>query len=266
MHPLAALETNYKRLLAKELTQTIEKTIEHIGTAPLTIRSQSFTSAELRTLSKAARFEPIEPNPYLGLRGGLKALSQPEWLKFELEIIQKIQAKTATQLSFLLPFIRTPTELARLARTVAEYLPATAKHKPLWFELATPASVFSLTEYALQDVGGLVIRFEQLHALLLGYDPTNPEISVNYPTTLAQLELILKQVTSNLAQAVVSQELKTPPALRLQLDTYNSQYIELAVRFGLEGVIVSPKTLVLAKNSILETEARALQKSTNALA
>ena len=256
MHPLATLQNNYHRLLKKELSNTITKTADLLGNLPLTVRSQSFTSSELRKFSKAAALEPIEPNPYLGLRGGLKALEQPAWFAFELELIAQLQKKLATPINFLVPFVRTPTELARLSRVVDEYLIPDSKHKPLWVELNTPASVFSLSEFPLKNVGGVVIRFEHIHALLTGYDPTNPDVAVQYPTTLSSLELILKHTVAGLSQATVTQDLKTAPAVRLQLDTYNSQYSALAVQFGIEGIVIQPKALMLAKNSILEAEAQ----------
>lgn len=260
MHPLAALTNTYHRLLAKELTTTIEAVLKQVGTLPVVVRSQDFTSDQLRELSRASTVEPLEPNPYLGLRGGLKALSQPQWLRFELEVLAKLQKKTGAELSVILPFVRTPTELARLCQVVQEYLPQETTKKTLWLELATPAAVFSLAEFPLKDIAGVILNLEKVGGLFAGFDPTNPDISLQYQVTLGHLELFLKHTVAGIAQASDAQNLKTKPLVRLQLDRYNPQFVAAGVQFGVEGVVVQPKVLSLAKTHILEAEAITAKK------
>jgi phosphoenolpyruvate synthase/pyruvate phosphate dikinase len=256
MHPLAALQNNYHRLLRKELLAVLTKTTEQLGNLPLLIRSQNFTSTELKELTHSRGFEPDEPNSYLGLRGGLKALLQPEWLAFELSLIAELRERTQTPIHLLLPFIRTPAELARLTRTVNQTLATDPKSPLLWLELSTPASVFTLAEFPLESVAGVVLNCSPLHALMHGFDPTNQEVASYYPPSLASFELLLKHTLAGLSQAALAQNLVKLPLVRVQLDTYNPQFVELATQYAVEGIIAHPRVAQLAKSSIVEVEAR----------
>jgi pyruvate,water dikinase len=259
MHPLAALQNNYHRLLRKELLTTLTKTTDQLGNLPLLIRSQSFTSAELHGLTKSRTFEPTEPNPYLGLRGGLKALLQPEWLTFELNLIKELREKSQTPIGILLPFIRTPSELARLSRIVTQTLESDPKQPPLWLELSTPASVFTLPEFPLESVAGVVLNYTHLHALMHGSDPSNPEVASYYPPSPSVFELLIKHTIAGISQATLAQNLFRAPLVRVQLDTYNPQFVEIATQYGVEGVIAHPRVAQLAKSSIMEAETRPSQ-------
>jgi phosphoenolpyruvate synthase/pyruvate phosphate dikinase len=258
-HPLAAINGRYKQLLQKQLLALLTKSHAALGNLPMVYRSQNFTSSELREFTEFQKYEPVEPNPYLGIRGALKTMLNPDLFQFELEVLATFQKKANTQLGILFPCVRTPTELTRLVQLTEQSSLRDDNKTQLWFELSTPENVFFLADYPLQKLAGVYLNVESLQSLMLGIDPTNPEMVNYYQPPFGQFDVLMKQTAAALQQVATTQGLRHPPRLRVLLKHYNTRIVEQAVRHGAEAVIVKPQAASLAKISIMEAESRPLK-------
>lgn len=91
---------------------------------PAIVRFCDFNSIDYRKLMGGARYEPIEANPMLGLRGVSRYLS-PEFSKaFELECIAVYQAITEMgfdNIQLMLPYVRTLAQAKEIVTRLENY-------------------------------------------------------------------------------------------------------------------------------------------------
>ncbi len=258
IHPLHVIQSKQKQQLLKELVETIHTYQAALPLKPVIYRSQNFTSSELRQLRYSENYEPSEPNPYLGYRGGLQLNRQPQLLQFEIEVLKTALHKTQSSLAFLVPFVRTPHELEYIISEVERAGLFNNPHFSIWMQVNTPENILNLRSYPTHKLAGLSVNAKSLHALLLGIDPDNPEIYQHYTMDQTAVSKLLEQ----LAQTVLElQELRTlmqPLQLNLHLEDYSHDLVAQAVKLGYHGVVVKPAAAQITHTTISEIEEKQL--------
>lgn len=258
-HPQHLLKGKYRPVLQKELERLIHLYLEACPGKPVVYRSCNFTSDQLRQLKHADPYEPEETNPYLGLRGGLALLSRPEFFKLELQVLRNVlDQKPQSRLGLMLPFVRSTSEAQALLDEVKKTNLMARDNFGVWLQLNTPNNIWELDTYPLKNLAGLSINLKSLHGLWLGIDPDNPEFRDRYSLSAQIGEEIISQVLTAIKQQTSQFVTPKPPQVLLHLEEYRAEFLTIAIRLGINGVIVKPKAATAAKNAIIDEEAKPL--------
>lgn len=176
-HPIHMIRSHHRGELFSLLTSTIASYRQL--DVPLLYRLTAFTTDQLRSLGHGVMYEPLEPNPRLGFYGGLRSVSNPELLDFELSALTRIAPTFRQPLGVVLSGCRSSGELKALLHHAQSYFSAKQSRK-LWWELDTPEQIYNAAEYVDPAIDGVIINAQSLHALSHGIDPTNPDVYHRY--------------------------------------------------------------------------------------
>ncbi|MBU2543316.1 hypothetical protein KJ707_02015 [Patescibacteria group bacterium] len=259
-HPLHLLKSRKRTQLKEILIKTIQAYQKTKPNLPVIYRSQNFTSQEFRALTHAVSFEPTELNPYLGLRGGLKMISSFELLDLEMEVMNEVLTTSSAPLGFMLPFIRTSSELQLITNYLTtRYLVNQQTNLSLYLQLNTPENVLQLRHYLSKPISGISVNVRSLHALLHGIDPDNPDIYSLYPIDIELMRGLLEKVMHAVSSTENNEEtIRIRPKAMLHLEDYNLQLIEIATRLGFDIITVKPEFASRAKQCIAQIEEQRL--------
>lgn len=156
------------RKLAESLHAAAKATPHH----QVVVSLSNLTSGDFRAMPGGDRFEPTEPNPAMGFRGGARHLSPgyDRLLDAELAAIASARMQGARNLSLALPFVRTTEELRLLVARAQRAGLERGHDFKIWMFVEVPSNVFLAEEYA-RLCDGLAIRLEPLYQLLSAVDP-----------------------------------------------------------------------------------------------
>lgn len=245
-HPSEVAKTKQKKYLIEAISRILIKYCNK-SNKPLIYRANNFTSTQFNKLKFASVYETQENNPYLGFRGGLRFLSQPEAFKIELESLSKVLISTKQQVTLLLPFIRSPEELSMLKQLIKKLGLTQHSHFSLWLELSTPENVFNLTEYPLQDISGFVFNTVSINSLMTGVDPSNLDISNHYTLNKALITFLVQKTIDSLKKINKS-------AFLIDLTHYDHQLLEQLCDLNISGFIFNEQITEQAKKCIIERQ------------
>jgi len=157
-----------------------EKLVEGIATIaaafwpkPVIVRLSDFKSNEYRKLLGGERYEPVEENPMLGLRGASRYLS-PEFrpcFELECEAIRKVREDLGlANVEVMVPFVRTLGEAQSVVRLLQDNgLRRGEKGLRLIMMCEVPSNAI-LAEQFLEHFDGFSIGSNDLTQLTLGLD------------------------------------------------------------------------------------------------
>ena len=137
---------------------------------PVTYRTIDFRTNEFRGLRGGDRFEPVEANPMIGLRGALRYTRAPEVLDLELQALSRVWDAGHQNVHVMLPFVRTERELRRCVELVAASGLSSRRGFELWVMAEVPSVLFNLARYARLGIAGISVGSNDLTQLLLGAD------------------------------------------------------------------------------------------------
>ena len=245
VHPLQLIRQKNQRLIVNAIVQEIRSFQQHIKPEqPIFYRSVDFTSQQLSHFSGGSEYETTEQNPFLGYRGAIRLLRTVEFLDLEVEALQQLQ-KSNQQLHFLIPFVRTPSEFMLLKKHIQQKLGSSIS---LWMECDTPENVLRIETYAAVGAAGFSINIQNVHALLHGISPEDPDIFSLYPIDLALMETMLRNVKEQLRSHGAN--------VIVQMDEYHHDVTRVAVEQGFVGITVKPMVVEKAKREIRELESK----------
>lgn len=254
IHPLAAIKGKQRAALKEKLIQTINAFKSTVNGKPILLRSLFATTQQLRRLQYAETEEPMELNPFLGWRGGLRLRHQPDFLKFELEVITEALHHVSQPLGYVVPFIRHPQELDSILQAIDDHGLQRYKHFQSWWQLNTPDNVLNIASYPTRDLTGVIIHYKTIQALLQGIDPDNPEIAERYSTDPSLFISLLEKLMHEIKQLEQLRPTQQPLQVLLYLEEYDRELVTAAVRCRCDGVIVKPIALAIAHETIAEYE------------
>ena len=267
MMVLEALEGKHPRLLLEEGRG--EEFVERMAAAlsvfaagfaprPITYRTIDFRTNEFRGLQGGARFEPEEANPMIGYRGALRYMREPELFDLELDAVRRVWDAGHDNLHVMLPFVRTPVELAACRQRLAASGLLDRQGFELWIMAEVPSVLYHLERYAELGVAGISIGSNDLTQLLLGADRDSELLSELFderdPAVVRYLqELIPKARALGLRTSICGQAPSVHP-----------EYAELLVRAGVDAISVSVDVVDRSRQLIAAAEQRVLLEAARA--
>lgn len=176
-HPAGLEEGPGELDLRGVLVSGMRQVAEAFWPRPVRYRTLDFKSNEMRSLVDGERFEVVESNPALGLRGCSRYRRDRGILLTEFEALREVRDGGLDNLHPMVPFVRGPDEV-RFTREVMSDA-GLDDATPLWAMIEVPAMIHMIDAVA-PDIDGVSIGTNDLTQLLLGVDRDNAEVSYLY--------------------------------------------------------------------------------------
>jgi phosphoenolpyruvate synthase/pyruvate phosphate dikinase len=242
-HPLHLIKTDRRHQVIQGLVKAIEA-YKPKHRFPLLYKPVDITSDDLLEFMHSGSYEQLEPNPYLGYRGSLRLSHSFEVFDAELEALTEVINRNHQHLGLIIPLTRTPAELRTVITHVRHQVQVPSSQLELWWQICTPENIALLDHYVSPQLSGVIISVRDLHSLMYGIDPSNPDVYARYPVNVTLMRDLIIRVAKTCQQHQVL----------IQTDDDYSQLSDLAVELRLAGVIVKSSQVQKTKQLILEAE------------
>lgn len=236
IHPKEAIKEKKQEHFIDKLAHDMEIFCKAFYPRPITYRATDFKTNEYRSLPGGKSWEPVEPNPMLGFRGAFRYVSNPEVFSLELQAIKRVREKY-DNLHLMVPFCRSPEELAKVRRLVAsEGLFENPTFKFLMM-CEIPVNVIQIEDFINVGINGVSIGSNDLTMLIMGTDRDNAEVAQEYnemsPSVLWALERVVKKCAeAGVTCSICGQAASTHEDLVMKL-----------VKWGITSVSINPDTI-----------------------
>ena len=165
-HPRAMIADGRGQEYTDKLVTGIRKFAKAFYPRPVVYRTTDFKTNEYRNLKGGTPYEPEEENPMIGWRGCFRYLEDREVFDLEVAAIAQVE-KEFDNLRVMIPFVRTPEELASVKKILDDRGVAQGK---LWMMVEVPSAVILLEKFLDLGINGVSIGTNDLTQLVLGVD------------------------------------------------------------------------------------------------
>lgn len=247
IHPKEAIKLKTQEKFIDKLAHDLEIFCKEFYPRPITYRATDFKTNEYRSLPGGKTWEPVESNPMLGFRGAYRYISNPEVFNLELQAIKKVREKY-DNLNLMIPFCRSPEELAKVRRLVAsEGLFESTTFKFLMM-CEIPVNVIQIDDFIKVGIDGVSIGSNDLTMLILGTDRDNADVASEFnemsPSVLWALERVIKKC----AEAGVS------CSICGQAPSTHEDLVKKLVKWGITAVSINPDAIDRTREIVAEAE------------
>ena len=248
-HPRFMLREKREGQFITKLAQGIGSFARAFHPRPVVYRTSDFRTNEYRNLKGGEEFEGIEENPMLGYRGCSRYVQEPDVLKLEIEAIKSVR-KQYNNLWVMIPFVRTPIEMARVKQVFeAEGLVQSHDFK-LWMMVEVPSNVLLIDKFLDVGIDGISIGSNDLTQLTLGIDRDNAKLASLFDERdEAVMQAMEKIVTTCKSRGVTS-------SICGQAPSFYPEITEKLVRWGITSVSVSPDMIDKTREVTAAVEAK----------
>lgn len=246
IHPKEAIKKKRQKEFIGHLTHDLQVFCKAFYPRPVVYRATDFKTNEYRSLPGGENWEPEEPNPMLGFRGAYRYIAYPDVFNLELQAIKNVREKFKN-LMLMIPFVRSPEELAKVRRLVAAEGLFTPTFK-FWMMVEIPVNVILIEKFIEVGIDGVSVGSNDLTMLLTGTDRDNAEVASAFnersPTVLWALRRVIKkcskhQVTTSICGQAPSQ--------------YEDLVVKL-VKYGITSISVNPDAVDQVRRVIYDAE------------
>jgi pyruvate,water dikinase len=240
-------------LIRKNPHEIIESLIKGLGDIakafypkPVWYRSIDIRSDEFREL-EGGEYESSENNPLMGWHGIRRSLDQPDLLKIEIEIIERLYKEGLSNIVLGIPFL-TSMEEFRAVKQMARF--------PLKIGVMvdTPAAGLEIENLCKEGIAFAAIGLNDLTQLTLGVDRDNSSISKLYselnPAVINLLKHILRTCRKYSVETSVYGDFVSDPRIA-----------EALVKLGVGSISTEPENLEDVKSIITRTERKIILES-----
>lgn len=247
IHPKEAIKQKTQGVFIKKLAHDLELFCDAFDPRPVVYRATDFKTNEYRALPGGKIWEPVEPNPLLGFRGAFRYASSPEVFNLELEAIKKVREKYKN-LHLMVPFVRSPEELAKIRSLVAASGLFESSTFRFLMMVELPVNVIMLEEFIKVGIDGVSIGSNDLTMLLLGTDRDNAEVAQAFNERSPAVDWALKR-TIDLCNkhGITSSICGQAPS------TYED-LVEKLVQWGVTGMSVNPDAIERVRSVVSRVE------------
>ncbi|KKU47732.1 MAG: Phosphoenolpyruvate synthase [Candidatus Woesebacteria bacterium GW2011_GWF2_46_8] len=247
IHPKEAIKRKEQAKFISKLADDLSVFCQAFEGKPVVYRATDFKTNEYRALPGGKYWEPEEPNPMLGFRGAFRYIANPDVFTLELTAIKRVREKYKN-LWLMIPFVRSPGELAKVRRLVAAEGLFSGPTFKFWMMVELPVNVILLEEFIKVGIDGVSVGSNDLTMLIEGTDRDNETVATAFDERSPAVLWALKRVVKTCAKAGVSSSIcgQAP-------STYDDLVAEL-VEMGITSVSVNPDAVNRVRHVILDTE------------
>jgi pyruvate, water dikinase len=247
IHPKEAIKLKKQDKFVEKLTADIETFCKAFYPRPVTYRATDFKTNEYRSLQGGKYWEPVEPNPMLGFRGAFRYIGSPEVFNLELQAIKNVRAKY-DNLHLMIPFVRSPAELARVRRLVASEGLFEKSTFKFWMMVEIPVNVILIDEFIKVGIDGVSIGSNDLTMLMQGTDRDNSEVATEFNERSPEISWALRRVIRHCNKAGVTSSICG------QAPSEYEDLVKNLIRWGITSVSVNPDAVNRVRKIIVEAE------------
>ncbi len=171
-HPRYMMEQGRGEEFTAKLAKGLEAFASVFNPRPVVYRTTDFKTNEYRGLLGGEKYESHEENPMIGFRGASRYIADREVFKLEIEAIKRVRHKYKN-LWIMIPFVRTPEELAKVKAILEENGIRRSADLKLWMMAEIPSNIILLDEFIDVGIDGISIGSNDLTQLTLGVDRDN---------------------------------------------------------------------------------------------
>lgn len=247
VHPREAIEKKQQDKFIDKLARDLTTFCKAFYPRPVTYRATDFKTNEYRSLPGGKTWEPLEPNPLLGFRGAFRYISSPEVFNLELTAIKRVREKY-DNLHLMIPFVRSPEELAKVRRLVAtEGLFEKTSFK-FWMMVEIPVNVIQIEDFIKVGIDGVSIGSNDLTMLIEGTDRDNSEVAREFNEMTPAVLWALKHVITKCNDAGVTSSICG------QAPSEYDDLVKKLVRWGVTSVSINPDSIERVRMVVAEAE------------
>lgn len=247
IHPKEAIKLKTQDKFIDKLTEDIKTFCRAFYPRPVTYRATDFKTNEYRSLRGGKYWEPVEPNPMLGFRGAFRYVASPEVFNLELQAIKKVREKY-DNLHLMIPFVRSPEELAKVRRLVASEGLFEKSSFKFWMMVEIPVNVIQIEDFIKVGIDGVSIGSNDLTMLIEGTDRDNSEVAQEFNERTPAVLWALKRVITKCSEAGVTSSICG------QAPSEYEDLVKKLVRWGITSVSINPDTIDRVRGVVAEAE------------
>ncbi len=252
VHPRQLLENGEGERFVEPMAASLVKFASAFDPRPITYRTIDFRTNEFRGLEGGERFEPEEANPMIGYRGALRYMHEPDLLDLELQAISRVWDTGHHNFHVMLPFVRTPHEVAACREQIRRAGLLDRPGFELWVMAEVPSVLFHLPRYAELGVAGISIGSNDLTQLVLGADRDSELVAEVFDERDAAVTEYISQLLGR------ARELGMQTSICGQAPSVHPEYAELLVNAGIDAISVNIDAVDRARRLIAAAERRLL--------
>jgi len=251
-HPQLAIDEGRSEEYIGKLADSLGKFAKAFHPRPVVYRTNDFKTNEYRNLRGGEKYEQFEENPMIGYRGASRYIRDIDIFRLELAAIKRVRQDYAN-LWVMIPFVRTPEELAGVREVMVREGLAPSQDFKLWMMAEVPSNALILDKFLDVGIDGISIGSNDLTQLVLGVDRDNARLAAEFDerneAVMVALEHLIKTAK---ARGVTSSICGQAP----------SDYPDLAqklVQWGITSISVTPDVIDKTRQIIADAEAKLAQ-------
>lgn len=247
IHPKEAIRQKKQSKFIDQLAQDMSLFCRAFYPRPVVYRATDFKTNEYRSLPGGEKWEPEESNPMLGYRGAYRYIASPDVFNLELQAMKKVRDRYKN-LWLMIPFVRSPQELAKVRRLVAAEGLFESPTFRFWMMVEIPINVILIEDFIKVGIDGVSVGSNDLTMLVTGTDRDNAEVAEAFdersPALLWSLRRVIKHCSkAGVTTSICGQAPSTYPDL-----------VEKLVRYGITSISVNPDAINKTRGIILAAE------------
>jgi pyruvate,water dikinase len=247
IHPKEAIKTKKQDKFIDKLAHDMEIFCKAFEPRPVVYRATDFKTNEYRSLPGGKQWEPEEPNPMLGFRGAFRYIANPDVFNLELQAMKRVRERYKN-LWLMIPFVRSPEELAAVRRVVAAEGFFESPTFKFWMMVELPINVILLEDFIKAGIDGVSIGSNDLTMLLLGTDRDNSEVARAFDERSPAVSWALKKVIKKCVKNRVS------VSICGQAPSVYDDLVQELIEYGITSISVNPDAVDRVRDIILKVE------------
>jgi pyruvate,water dikinase len=246
-HPRLAIDEGRSEEYIEKLADGLRRFASAFDPRPVVYRMTDFKTNEYANLRGGERYELPEENPMIGYRGASRYVSDVDVFELEVEAIKRVR-REHKNLWVMIPFVRTPAELAGVRDLMAKNGLVQSEDFKLWMMAEVPSNVFILDRFIDVGIDGISIGSNDLTQLILGIDRDSERLAKLFDERNEAVMIGLeKLITTARRRGITSSICGQAP----------SDYPELAeklVGWGITSLSVNPDVIDKTRQLIHDLE------------
>lgn len=247
IHPKEAIKKKEQGKFVEKLAADMEIFARSFYPRPVVYRATDFKTNEYRSLPGGKFWEPVEPNPMLGFRGAYRYVSNPEVFNLELNAMKKVREKY-DNLHLMIPFVRSPEELAKVRRLVASEGLFEKSTFKFWMMCEIPINVIMIEDFIKVGIDGISVGSNDLTMLLEGTDRDNSEVATEFNERSEAVYWALRRVIRKCSAHGVT------VSICGQAPSEYEDMVKKLVKWGITSVSINPDSVDRVRGVVAETE------------
>ena len=252
-HPRNFINTGRQDEYVRRLSEGMRKIASAFDPRPVVYRATDFKTNEYANLTGGNIYEPDEENPMIGYRGAARYIREPDLFELELRALERVR-EDHPNLHLMIPFVRTPDEMAQVVQQVDEYGLERNASQPggfqLWMMVEVPSNVLLLDEFIDCGIDGVSIGSNDLTQLTLGIDRDSERFADTFdernPAVLKAIEHVITTAKRRgITVSVCGQGPSEHPDLAQRL-----------VDWGITSISVTPDVIEQTRHLVANAEAQ----------